>query len=55
MKSDFQADPGVRLMLAYQEGDETAFDELVQRYSGQVFALLTRFLGRRSDREDFVQ
>jgi RNA polymerase sigma-70 factor (ECF subfamily) len=55
MKSDFQADPGVRLMMAYQGGDETAFDELVQRYSGQVFALLTRFLGRRSDREDFVQ
>ncbi|MDP6837547.1 MAG: sigma-70 family RNA polymerase sigma factor [Planctomycetota bacterium] len=55
MKSDFQADPGVRLMMAYQGGDEAAFDELVQRYSGQVFALLTRFLGRRSDREDFVQ
>jgi RNA polymerase sigma-70 factor (ECF subfamily) len=55
MKSDFQSDHGVRLMLAYQGGDESAFDELVQRYSGQVFALLTRFLGRRSDREDFVQ
>lgn len=42
-------------MLAYQGGDEAAFDELVERYSGQVYALLTRFLGARERREDLVQ
>ncbi|MFT7484277.1 MAG: RNA polymerase sigma-70 factor (ECF subfamily) [Candidatus Paceibacteria bacterium] len=55
MATDYTEDPGVRLMLAYQEGDESAFDELVEAYSGQVFALLTRFLGQRAVKEDFVQ
>ena len=29
-----ERDPGVSLMLAYQRGDETAFDRLVERRSG---------------------
>jgi RNA polymerase sigma-70 factor, ECF subfamily len=52
---DYGADPGVQLMLAYQGGDEEAFDRLVERYSPRVYALLTRFLGGRSSREDLVQ
>lgn len=48
-------DQGVALMLAYQAGDETAFDRLVEVYSAQVYALLTRFLGRVPGREDLVQ
>jgi RNA polymerase sigma-70 factor (ECF subfamily) len=48
-------DPGVRAMLAWQAGDEASFDELVELYSGQVYALLTRFLGRKASREDLVQ
>lgn len=55
MATDYTIDPGVRLMLAYQAGDESAFDKLVEAYSGQVFALLTRFLGNRAGREDLVQ
>jgi RNA polymerase sigma-70 factor (ECF subfamily) len=55
MADDYTEDPGVQLMLAYQAGDEAAFDRLVERYSGQVWALLTRFLGPRSNREDLVQ
>jgi len=50
-----EEDPGVRLMLAYQGGDESAFDRLVEDFSGQVYALLTRFLGPVSEREDLVQ
>ncbi len=42
-------------MLAYQAGDEAAFDRLVEVYSAQVYALLTRFLGRIPGREDLVQ
>ena len=43
-------------MLRWQGGDEDAFREIVDLYSGRVFALLTRFLGRRHPgREDMVQ
>lgn len=48
-------DPGVGLMLRYQQGDERAFDRLVERYSPCVWALLTRFLGPLERREDLVQ
>ncbi len=48
-------DAGVELMLAYQAGDEAAFDRIVELYSGPVFAFLTRFLGASSSREDLVQ
>lgn len=42
-------------MLAYQAGDERAFDRLVEKYSGQLYALFTRFLGPTPEREDLVQ
>jgi RNA polymerase sigma-70 factor (ECF subfamily) len=48
-------DPGARLMMAWMGGEESAFDGLVEAYSGQVYALMTRFLGRHSGREDLVQ
>lgn len=50
-----QNDPGARLMLAWQGGDESAFDRLVEAYSGRVWGLCTRFLGNVSGREDLVQ
>ena len=55
MDHSFEADPGVQWMLAYQRGDEHAFDRIVEAYSGQVFSLLTRFLGTKAGREDMVQ
>lgn len=43
-------------MVRWQGGDEDAFREIVDLYSGRVYALLTRFLGRRHPgREDMVQ
>lgn len=48
-------DQGAALMLAWQGGDEGAFDQLVEAYSGRVYSLLTRFMGRSSSREDLVQ
>jgi len=42
-------------MLRYQSGEEGAFDRLVEHYSGNLFALLTRFLGPVPQREDLVQ
>jgi RNA polymerase sigma-70 factor (ECF subfamily) len=50
-----QTDQGARWMLAWQAGDEAAFDRIVECYAGRVYALLTRFLGRHPGREDLVQ
>lgn len=48
-------DSGARLMVAWQGGDESAFEKLVEEFSGPVFGLLTRFLGSHPGREDMVQ
>ena len=48
-------DPGIELMLAWQAGEEGAFDRLVELYSGRLYALFTRFLGAVPYREDLVQ
>jgi RNA polymerase sigma-70 factor (ECF subfamily) len=50
-----EEDPGARLMVAWQAGEEAAFDRLVESYSGRVWGLCTRFLGDVSGREDLVQ
>jgi RNA polymerase sigma-70 factor (ECF subfamily) len=53
--ANYKSDPGVQWMLAYQAGDEEAFDQIVEEYSSMVWSLLTRFLGHRAVREDLVQ
>ncbi len=53
--SDPVEDEGARLMLAWKAGDEAAFDRIVEWYSDKLWALLTRFLGARPQREDLVQ
>jgi RNA polymerase sigma-70 factor (ECF subfamily) len=53
--ADYGSDRGVQWMLAYQAGDEEAFDRIVEEYSSMVWSLLTRFLGHRAVREDLVQ
>ena len=55
MDDSFNDDQGVKWMLAFQAGSEPAFDRLVETYSGQVYALFTRFLGQVPEREDLVQ
>ncbi len=55
MEETFAADQGVKWMQAFQAGSEAAFDHLVEAYSGQVYALFTRFLGQVPEREDLVQ
>ncbi len=42
-------------MLAWQGGDERAFDRIVESYSEKLYALFTRFLGAVPEREDLVQ
>ncbi|RMH05028.1 MAG: RNA polymerase sigma factor [Planctomycetota bacterium] len=48
-------DRGVELMLAFQAGDEAAFDEIVALLSGRVFSLLRRLLGPGEPVEDLAQ
>jgi RNA polymerase sigma-70 factor (ECF subfamily) len=55
MESAYTDDPGTRDMLAWQAGEEAAFDRLVAAYSERLFALFTRFLGPVPEREDMVQ
>ncbi|MCK6445809.1 MAG: sigma-70 family RNA polymerase sigma factor [Planctomycetes bacterium] len=55
MSTERTNDQGAAWMLAYQAGDERAFDRLVEKYSGQLYALFTRFLGPIPEREDLVQ
>ena len=55
MPAPLPEDPGAAWMVAWQSGDEGAFDRRVESYSGRVYALLTRFLGRHAAREDLVQ
>jgi RNA polymerase sigma-70 factor (ECF subfamily) len=55
MESTYTDDPGTRDMLAWQAGEEAAFDRLVAAHSERLFALFTRFLGPVPEREDMVQ
>lgn len=55
MEPSYLDDPGTRDMLAWQAGEEAAFDRLVGAYSERLFALFTRFLGPVPEREDMVQ
>ncbi|MBL7009462.1 MAG: RNA polymerase sigma factor [Planctomycetes bacterium] len=45
----------MELMLAFQAGEEAAFDEIVELHSGQVFGLLRRLLGPHAAVEDLAQ
>ena len=43
------------LALALQQGDESAFEELVHRHQGRVFAVAYRITGDREDALDVTQ
>lgn len=47
--------PDNDLALALQAGDESAYDELVQRYQGRVYAVAYRVTGNREDALDVAQ
>ena len=48
-------DPERALMARVARGDQAAFTELAQRYSGKLLAVAGRLLGSRADAEDAVQ
>jgi RNA polymerase sigma-70 factor, ECF subfamily len=49
------ADYDVALMLAFQQGDEPSFQELVERNHARVIGLVHRFVGDSNDAEDLAQ
>ena len=47
-----EIDPDVRLMLAVQLDDTTAFDELVARYESRLISVLALLIGDREQARD---
>ena len=48
-------DPDAALMLAYQQGNQGAFEQIVQRNQQRVYAVVARFLGAGAEAEDLAQ
>ena len=48
-------DPNTQLMLRFQEGDELAFTQLVERHQQRVMNIAARYVGRNTDVEDLAQ
>jgi RNA polymerase sigma-70 factor (ECF subfamily) len=53
--ADAASDPDRDLVLRAQDGDTSAFGELVERYQGRVFALTRRILKDDDEAEDALQ
>lgn len=52
---DPQSDADAVLMKRFQDGDESAFAELVEKYKIPVFNFVLRQVGRHGDAEDIAQ
>ncbi|MBI5366020.1 MAG: sigma-70 family RNA polymerase sigma factor [Planctomycetes bacterium] len=52
---DYTEDPDVRLMLAFQRGDEEAFAALVTKYQRSVLGTIYRYTGDRDACDDLAQ
>ena len=48
-------DPDSDLVTRWQAGDESAFEELIERHQSRVYRLLYRMMGSREDAEDLTQ
>lgn len=48
-------DEDVRLMLAFRDGDDRAFDRLFERWAGRVLRFVERMVGEASVAEELVQ
>ncbi|MEW6358655.1 MAG: sigma-70 family RNA polymerase sigma factor [Planctomycetota bacterium] len=50
-----RSDRDKELMLGFQAGDESCFEQLIERHKQRVFSLVYRFLGGGPDAEDVAQ
>jgi RNA polymerase sigma factor (sigma-70 family) len=44
-----------QLAVDYLHGDGACFDELIRRYSGQIYGFIMRMVGKAEDAEDLTQ
>lgn len=49
------SDPDIRLMLAFQAGDESALSDLYKRWAGPLLRYLERMVRERATAEELVQ
>lgn len=55
LTTDYETLQDTDLALALQRGDTLAFDEIVRRYQGRVYAVAYRLMGNREDALDVAQ
>ncbi len=48
-------DEDIQLMLRFKDGEESCFEQLVERHKNRVFNLVYRFLGSYQEAEDLAQ
>lgn len=51
----YLSDPDVQLMLRVKQGDDAAFQELVEAYQDRVVAIFTNIVGNHDSAEDLAQ
>lgn len=51
----YESDPDVALMLAFQAGDDSAFDGLYHRWAGPLLRYLERMVGDTATAEELLQ
>jgi len=51
----YLADPDVCLMIEFQEGNKTAFEDLMHKYYSRLLNFIYRFVGSREIAEDLTQ
>ncbi len=49
------SDPDIRLMLAFRDGDESAFSDLYRRWAGPLLRYLERIVRERGTAEELLQ
>lgn len=54
-KQSLVLDPDARLMIQVQQGDESAFAELVEKYQNRVLSVLYNAIGNLDEAEDLTQ
>jgi len=54
-RGDYLSDPDTQLMVRFAEGDERAFDRIVENFRNQVFGIIHRYVGDWAAAEDCSQ
>ena len=54
-RTDYSNDPDVQAMLAFQQGDKRAFEQLMIKYFPRVLNFIFRYVGDKAVAEDLTQ